>query len=141
CAQLAGERGLKVCWEFEPHLPLNSASEINELVNAVRGEGAANFGVLFDTCHAYTCSEGNPLGMLRALAGKIIHVHLADSDGSVDEHGVSRHLPLGTGRIDFAALLPELPAADWWTVDMYSCAEAWDTITTVPKFLKRHGVR
>ena len=49
-------------------------------------------------------------------------MHLADSDGSVNEHGVSRHLPFGQGRVDFKALLPELrQAGEWWTVDLSGC--------------------
>ncbi len=138
CARMAGERHLRVCWEFEPHLPLNSASEISEVVDAVRGRGHAQFGVLFDTSHAFICSEGEPLKLLQALAGRISHVHLADSDGTLDDHGVSRHLPLGTGKVDFKALIPVLPDG-WWTVDMYNCADAWDAIAGAKKFLSEAG--
>lgn len=140
CAVLAAKHGLNVTFEFEPHLPLNTPSEVLELVDAVRGRGHANFGVLFDTSHAHICSRGAELEMLRALSGRINHVHLADSDGTVDEHGVSRHLPLGEGRLDWDSLLPELPDVAWWTVDLYNCPEAWDAVAAVKKFLKSRGV-
>jgi sugar phosphate isomerase/epimerase len=135
CAQIAAKRGVRVTWEFEPHLPLSTPAEIVELVDTVRQQGHANFGVLFDTSHAHVCTAGGELELLQALKGKINHVHLADSDGSVDEQGVSRHLPLGAGRIDFAKLLPELRDAAWWTIDLYNCPEAWDAIASAKKFL------
>ena len=140
CAELAAEHGVRVCWEFEPHLPIRTPDEIVALVDAVRGQNHPNFGVLFDTSHAHVCSAGHELDLLRRLRGRISHVHLADADGSVDEHGVSRHLPLGEGRIDFQKLLSELrtcgPADDWWVVDLYNCPTAWDEVAASKKFLE-----
>ncbi len=139
CAKLAATRKVRVAWEFEPHLPLHEPDEIVRVVDAVRGHGHANFGVLFDTSHAHFCSGGNELDLLSRLKGKIAHVHLADADGSVDEHGITRHLPLGQGRINFAQLLPELKqcgaADDWWVVDLYNCPDAWDAIAMAKVFL------
>jgi sugar phosphate isomerase/epimerase len=138
CSKLAADRGIRVCWEFEPHLPLPSPDEIVAVVDAVRSQGHANFGVLFDTSHARVCSAGKELALLRRLAGKINHVHLADSDGSCDDRGVSRHLPLGAGQVDFAAMLPELrQAGDWWTIDLYNCPEAWDSLALAKRFIDR----
>src|SRR5207302_3260314 len=56
CAKLAANRGIRICWEFEPGFPINKPSEIVALVDAVRGLGNPNFGVLFDTCHAHLCA-------------------------------------------------------------------------------------
>jgi sugar phosphate isomerase/epimerase len=138
CSKIAADRGIRVSWEFEPHLPLHSPDEIVAVVDAVRSQDHANFGVLFDTSHARVCSAGKELELLRRLAGKINHVHLADSDGSCDERGVSRHLPLGAGRIDFAKLLPALrQAGDWWTIDLYNCPEAWDSLALAKRFVDR----
>lgn len=138
CSKIAADRGIRVCWEFEPHLPLHSPDEIVAVVETVRSQGHANFGVLFDTSHAHVCSAGREIDLLSRLAGKINHVHLADSDGSCDERGVSRHLPLGAGRLDFAKLLPELRrASDWWTVDLYNCPEAWDSLALAKRFVDR----
>lgn len=140
CAGIAADRGIRLCWEFEPHLALHEPDGIVALVDAVRSAGHANFGVLFDTSHARVCSKGNEFDLLRSLAGRINHIHLADSDGSVDEHGVSRHLPLGAGRLDFDRLLPELArtAPDaWWTVDLYNCPDAWDLAGAAKQYLDR----
>jgi sugar phosphate isomerase/epimerase len=140
CAAIAAKRGLRVAWEFEPHLPLSTPGEIVELVDAVRKQGHASFGVLYDTSHAHICTEGGEHELLQALRGKISHVHLADSDGLIDEAGVSRHLPLGTGKLDFAKLLPELREAVWWTIDLYNCPDAWDAIASGKKFLTDRGL-
>ncbi len=140
CAEIASKRGLRVTWEFEPHLPLSTPAEIVELVDTVHQQGHANFGVLFDTSHAHVCTGGGEFELLQAPKGKINHVHLADSDGSVDEQGVSRHLPLGAGGLDFAKLLPELRDAAWWTIDLYNCPDAWDAIASSKRFLTDRGL-
>jgi sugar phosphate isomerase/epimerase len=139
CAKIAADRGIRVCWEFEPHLPLHAPDEIVALVDAVRASGHLNFGVLFDTSHAHVCASGAELDLLRRLQGKFNHVHLADSDGSCDGNGASRHLPLGAGRLDFAKLLPELRrTGDWWAVDLYNCPEAWDAVALAKRFVDRY---
>src|SRR5262249_15064232 len=139
CAKIAADRGIRVCWEFEPHLPVNTSAQIGTLVDAVRGMNNPNFGVLFDSSHARVCTNGAELELLRSLRGKINHIHLADSDGSVDECGVSRHLPLGAGRIDFGRILPELQQIgvpdDWWVIDLYNCPDAWDAVSTAKQYL------
>src|SRR5438445_9971350 len=89
CSKLAANRGIRICWEFEPGFPLNKPSEIIQLVNAVRDRGNSNFGVLFDTCHAHLCAAvganqigdketlpGGELEWLHKLKGKITHIHL-----------------------------------------------------------------
>src|SRR5262245_28119820 len=35
CSKLAADRGMKICWEFEPGFPINKPSEIVALVDAV----------------------------------------------------------------------------------------------------------
>jgi sugar phosphate isomerase/epimerase len=144
-ARIAAEHHLRVCWEFEPQLPLNTVAEVIHLVDAIRGQGHGNFGVLFDTSHAHVCSGGDELDALRLLGARINHIHLADSDGTVDESGVSRHLPLGAGKIEFDQLLPEIqrvaPQCEWWTVDLYNCADAWDGIAGAKRYLNSKGIK
>lgn len=139
CARRAADLGLRIAWEFEPHLPLHSPAEIVAVVEAVRSRGHANFGILFDVAHAHICTGGDPLSLIAPLHGRINHLHLCDADGSVDEHGVSRHLAFGRGRIDFATLLPALAAAAEpsasYTVDLYNCPEAWDAVAPARQFL------
>jgi sugar phosphate isomerase/epimerase len=58
CSKLAANRGVRICWEFEPGFPINKPSEILSLVKTVRDDlGNPNFGVLFDTCHAHLCAS------------------------------------------------------------------------------------
>src|SRR5262245_52717616 len=95
CSKIAADYGLNVCWEFEPGFVFNKPSEIVQLVERVRAKGNTNFGVLYDTCHAYMCAviganqaggketlSGGDLELLDKLKGKITHIHLIDSDGS-----------------------------------------------------------
>lgn len=152
CSKLAANRGIRICWEFEPGFPINKPSEILALVDAVRGLGNANFGVLFDTCHAHMCAAvganqigaketlpGGELELLQKLKGKITHVHLIDSDGTINEHNTSTHNPFGTGRLNFDKLMPELLKAgvpnDWWCVDLCFWPNAWEVTADAKRFL------
>ena len=93
-----------------------------QIVEGVRDKGNTNFGVLYDTCHAHMCAAiganqigaketlpGGELELLDKLKGKITHVHLIDSDGSLNEHNTSTHNPFGTGQAELrqAAAGPE----------------------------------
>src|SRR5262249_11075729 len=152
-AKLAANRGIRICWEFEPGFPLNKPSEIVALVDAVRARGNPNFGVLFDTCHAHMCAAvganqvgaketlpGGEMELLDRLKGKITHVHVIDSDGSLNEHHTSTHNPFGTGKLDFDRLFPALNQAgvpnDWWCVDLCFWPNAWDVTAQSKTFLE-----
>lgn len=154
CSKLAANRGIRICWEFEPGFPINKPSEIIALVDAVRGLGNPNFGVLYDTCHAHMCATvganqigqketlpGGALELLEKLKGKITHVHLIDSDGTLNDHNTSTHNPFGTGVIDFDKLAPALTKAgvpsDWWCVDLCFWPHAWDVTADSKKFLDK----
>ena len=152
CSKLAADFGLKICWEFEPGFLFNKPSEIAGIVEAVRGKGNANFGVLYDTCHAHMCAgiganhrgekeilPGGALELLEKLKGKITHVHVIDSDGSLNEHNTSTHNPFGTGHLNFDKLFPAIQAAgvpnDWWCVDLCFWPDAWKVTADSKKYL------
>jgi sugar phosphate isomerase/epimerase len=154
CSKIAADYGMNVCWEFEPGFALNRPSEIVGLVNAVRDRGNANFGVLFDTCHAHMCAAvganqagaketlpGGEMELLHKLKGKITHIHLIDSDGSLNEHNTSTHNPFGTGRLNFDKLIPALMDVgvpnDWWCVDLCFWPNAWDVTADSKRFLDK----
>ena len=155
-AKLAGSRGIRICWEFEPGFPINKPSEIVNLVNLVRdGMNNPNFGVLFDTCHAHMCATvgsnqvgdketlpGGELELLNKLKGKITHLHLIDSDGTLNEHNTSTHAPFGKGRLNFDKIIPELVNCgvpnDWWCVDLCFWPNAWDVTADSKKFLDKY---
>ena len=154
CSKIAADYGMNVCWEFEPGFLFNKPSEILQLVDAVRARGNKNFGVLYDTCHAHMVAAvaanqpgeketlpGGAMELLDKLKGKITHVHLIDSDGSLNEHNTSTHNPFGTGKLDFDRLLPALNQAgvphDWWCVDLCFWPGAWDVTADSKQFLDK----
>lgn len=154
CSKIAADYGLNVCWEFEPGFVFNKPSEILAVVDAVRAKGNKNFGVLYDTCHAYMCAvvaanqtgqketlKGGEIELLEKLKGKITHIHLIDSDGSLNEHNTSTHNPFGTGKLNFDKLMPALNTCgvphDWWCVDLCFWPNAWDVTADSKKFLDK----
>lgn len=150
---LAGERGLDVVWEFEPGFIFNRPSDIIDLVGEF---SEPNFGVLFDTCHAYMISvkgakqTGGPVELLaggvielaQKLRGRIRTVHVGDSDGTIYQGGTSTHVPLGEGLIDFPPVLRELVRhggmkEQWWTLDLSNWADAWGAAESCKAALDR----
>jgi sugar phosphate isomerase/epimerase len=154
CSKMAADYGMNICWEFEPGFVFNKPSEILALVDGVRAKGNANFGVLFDTCHAYMAAvvganqhgaketlPGGELELLQKLKGKITHIHLIDSDGGLNEHNTSTHNPFGTGKLNFDKLIPELLKCgvphDWWCVDLCFWPNAWEVTADSKRFLDK----
>jgi sugar phosphate isomerase/epimerase len=150
--KMAADHGITVSWEYEPGFAFNKPSEVVEIVDAVRAKGHKNFGVMFDSCHAYMVGEvgalqpgeketvpGGALGLLKKLEGRINHIHLIDSDGSINAHNTSTHNPFGTGKVNFDELLPALEKAkiptDWWTIDLCFWPDAWNVTAQCKKYL------
>lgn len=138
-ARMAGDRGLRVGWEFEPGTPFNRASEVLRIVDDVTDPA---FGIIYDTTQAHNvCLGKNQLGepeifeggqveLLKRLAGRINHVHLIDSNGTLFEDRFSRHIPFGEGDIEWSEVMPALVAAssaadDWWTIDVAWLEDSW----------------
>lgn len=139
CAAEAADKGVRMAWEFEPGFAFNKPSEIVRIVEEV---GHDNFGVMFDTCHGYMVSTsgarqpgkkevlpGGVVELAKKLRGKIKHIHLIDSDGTLHGNETSTHTPFGQGKINFDELLPELAkndmGHDWWTIDLCFWPDAW----------------
>ena len=154
CSKIAADFGLNICWEFEPGFVFNKPSEVIKLVDAVKAKGNPNFGVLYDTRHAHMCAvvganeagtketlPGGELELLEKLKGKITHVHLIDSDGSLNEHNTSTHNPFGTGKLNFDQLAPALVNCgvphSWWCVDLCFWPHAWDVTADSKKYLDK----
>ena len=139
CNAEAADAGIRMTWEFEPGFAFNKSSDILRIVEEV---GHDNFGVQFDTCHGYMVAvvgarqpgpkeilPGGVAELARKLRGKINHIHLIDSDGTLHDNETSTHAPFGAGKIDFDTLLPELGkndmGHDWWTIDLCFWPDAW----------------
>ena len=67
--------------------------------------------------------------LAQKLRGKIGHIHLIDSDGTLHGDETSTHSPFGEGVLDFSVLLPELKKSgvphNWWTIDLCFWPDAW----------------
>lgn len=135
----AAERGQRIVWEFEPGFAFNKPSDIIGIVEEV---DAPNFSVLYDTCHAHMCAAvgarqpgeretlpGGALELAQRLRGKIGHLHLIDSDGTLHDDETSTHAPFGDGVLDFPSLIRELNESgvpnDWWVIDLCFWPDAW----------------
>ena len=70
------------------------------------------------------------LELAQKLRGKINHIHLIDSDGTLHDDETSTHAPFGEGILNFDELLPELNRNqlphNWWTIDLCFWPDAWD---------------
>jgi len=149
-AGLAGKSQVKLLWEFEPGFAFNKPSEILALHNKAHH---ANLFVLFDTAHAYMCSvvgarqhgesetlEGGVAEFLDLLEGRIGHVHLVDSDGTLYGEETSTHCALGQGKLDFPRLAPRLQSlegVEWWCIDLCFHPHAWMQIESSLAFARR----
>ncbi len=139
CAAESDDANVRLTWEFEPGFAFNKPSDILQIVEQVNHD---NFGVMFDTCHGYMVAvegarqpgeketlPGGVLDLAKQLRGKINHIHLIDSDGTLHDDETSTHAPLGEGKIDFDQLLPELnknnTGHNWWTIDLCFWPDAW----------------
>ncbi len=134
-AQRAAADGIRIVWEFEPGFWLNKPAEVLAVLDAV---DHPSFGVLFDTSHAYMGAvvgarqtgtpellDGGVAEYASKLDGRIGHIHLIDSDGTLHNDETSTHTPFGAGHIDFAAALnalrPTWQNSSWCCFDFCFC--------------------
>ena len=157
CAREAADSGVRMVWEFEPGFAFNKPSDIFRIVDEVNDD---NFGVMYDTCHAHMVAAvgarqpgkretlpGGALELAQRLRGKIGHVHLIDSDGTLHDDETSTHAPMGEGLLNFDELMPELNRSgvphDWWCIDLCFWPDAWAVTekckTAVDALNARHG--
>ncbi len=157
CAAEAADKGVRMAWEFEPGFAFNKPSDVLRILNEV---GHDNFGVMFDACHGYMVAckgarqpgkkeilPGGVLELAQNLRGKINHIHLIDSDGTLHDGETSTHADFGQGLIDFDKLMSELAKnnvdVDWWTIDLCFRADAWEALEgckkAVDELNKKYG--
>jgi sugar phosphate isomerase/epimerase len=148
-AEIASAAGVRVGWEFEPGFILNKPSEVVALHDKV---GHPNFKLIFDSSHAYACAvvgwrqqppketlAGGVNQLLKRLEGRIGHIHLTDTDGTLYGDETSTHLPFGQGLVDFQNLAPQLlklADVNWWCVDLCFCEGAWEQVEPSLAFVK-----
>jgi len=150
-ADICMKDDVKLIWEFEPGFLFNKPGEVVRMVYKV---DHPNFSILFDSCHGYMCAvvgarqlgekETLPGGVVQfahMLTGKIGHIHLIDSDGTLHDGETSTHAPLGTGLLDFDKIIPAILEAgytdEWWTIDLCFWPKALDVTEDNKKYLDK----
>lgn len=157
CTKEAADNGCYVTWEFEPGFAFNKPSDVFRILDEIQDDA---FGVEFDTCHAemvaakgarhYGEAEilpGGALEMAQRCRGRINHIHLIDSDGTLHGDETSTHAPFGDGYLNFDELVPELLknelSHDWWTIDLCFWPDAWTVTekckTAIDELNKKYG--
>lgn len=150
-ATKAEDAGVILVWEFEPGFMFNKPSEAISLLKEVNHP---SFKVMVDTCHAHCCGIGlnqtPPLDIIdvplskiaaefvRRLIGNIGHVHLVDSDNTLNQHGTSTHAPFKRGVIDFDEAMKALLQVDykgWLSLDLCFWPQAWEETEPCKNFL------
>lgn len=149
-AGIAQKAGIRMVWEFEPGFAFNKPSEVVALIKRV---DHPNFTALFDTSHAHMCAvvgarqrgaketlPGGVAELLSRLDGRIGHIHLIDSDGTLHNDETSTHSPFGTGHVNFRALAPKLltvPGISWWCIDLCFWPNAWDLVDSSRNYVAK----
>ena len=84
---------------------------------------------------------GGALEFIQKLSGRINHIHLIDSDGTLHGDETSTHAPFGDGELNFDELVPALNKAgvphDWWTIDLCFWPDAWTVYPPLQRFTRR----
>ncbi len=116
-AEEAEGRGIRVAVEPEPELII---ADVADALRVIDRCGTTALGVNLDVGHAFLTEADLP-SAIRALAGRIYHVHLEDMPA--DEH---RHLVPGEGDIDLPGAVVALWEAGFrgvLTIDLFAEVE------------------
>lgn len=91
--------GITLCLEnLGPSSAVASAEDLLELIHLTN---RPNLGICLDTGHLNLCEEKDQKSFIRTAGSYLKALHLADNDGSGDQH----LMPYGKGRIDFIDVL------------------------------------
>jgi len=113
--------GIRVGIEYEPGLLVERAEELAEVITRV---GSPLLGANLDIGHAWLASDA-PRSTADLLAGRIWNCHVEDIAA-----GKHFHLVPGDGELplsDWMAALVRIGYAGFYTVELYTCADAPDT--------------
>ena len=114
----ADRAGVKVLVEPEPECTIETSRQFLDFQKTVPNR---SFGLNCDIGHFYCVGE-DPADVVRAMKGRIGHVHLEDIAADRKHH----HLVPGDGAIDYRALfaaLHETGYDGWITVELYPFQE------------------
>ena len=133
-APIAEAKGVSIDIELHPGLIASTPEKAPKLIEDV---GSPAVRVCLDFCHANVITQGDPVGMIKALKGTLGTIHIADG---VQVPGL--HLPIGKGEIDVDACIEAVKDVGHdgpWVLCMYGCAFPELSLKTAVQFLNdRH---
>jgi sugar phosphate isomerase/epimerase len=92
CTDIAQAAGLKYAIEAHPFNIISNSDSVLRLTDYVKSK---SIGINYDFCHFYVLGDIPPMSLVK-LKGKILHIHVADTDGLINFHWRP-----GKGRIDW----------------------------------------
>ena len=98
----AAERGIALAFEPEPGMFIERPAGYLELVERLGSDGDA-LGLCLDVGHLHVTGDLPVPAQIRALAPRLVHVHLDDIAGDVHEHRM-----FGSGDLDLPGTLGAL---------------------------------
>lgn len=124
--EYASQRRMYVTTEPEPVMATHTFELLHKLVDWI---DSPDFYVTFDPSHSTLLGNGDPMNFLREFHDRVGHVHFTDTDGTRrGQRGTSKHLTLGDGKLDLAALLAELKAQGydkWIMLDLWKLPDIY----------------
>jgi sugar phosphate isomerase/epimerase len=113
-----------------------SAATLGEVLDAVAGQ---HIRVNFDPANLILYGTGDPLAALRALAPRVVQVHIKDALPAVLEGSWGAEVPVGEGAVDWAALLGallECPAVNTLVIEREAGADRVGDVTRARRLLE-----
>lgn len=130
-APMLEEAGITFDLELHPGLIASTPEKAPKLIDEV---GSKAVRICLDFCHANVITEGDPVGMIKALKGTFGTIHIADG---IQVSGL--HLPIGQGEVDVDACIKAVKETGYdgdWVLCMFGCAFPELTLKTAVSFLK-----
>ncbi len=156
-AEQGAEVGVTMLWELESGQIFVKPSEAVQLLADV---GHDNLQLMYDVGHVEACAvlahnqvqpverlEGGQVEFVERVKGKIGHMHVCDTDSNTWHNLFGTHIAIGSGVVDFDALIPAVVASGysspWWSVDAIpmtaaTWADTWTDRMTLDALLDRH---
>ena len=132
-AGIFGEGGARVALETGQEHPVT-------LSRALASLDREQVGVNFDPGNLILYGSGDPVAALRALASRVIQVHIKDALPAREEGSWGTEVPVGEGVVDWAAVLGALrgcPQVTTLVIERESGSDRLGDITRAREFLER----
>jgi sugar phosphate isomerase/epimerase len=138
-ATSAEQNNIVISMEAEPILITGAYPDVFPRI--IKEVDSKYFKALFDFAHANITSNGDPIGLLKALTGKIGWVHVADNDGTRSRYmGTSKHLTIGEGNLDIEGMLKILREGGynkWLEIDVWEHPKPFECAQKGKKALEK----